>query len=93
MHLAHTQPVAERLLANRAPTSPENESGTPVPAVNLPCQVRSPDDVESNRARPDGRAAAVAAGLPPALGRDACHAAMPGEPGGGRDRCRLAAPV
>src|SRR6266496_1388271 len=74
-------------------TGVPHESGTPVAAVDLPCPVGSLDDVECDRARSDGRAAAMAAGLPPAPGRDASHATVPGEPGRGRGRCRLAAPV
>jgi hypothetical protein len=35
----------------------------------------------------------LAAGLPPAPGRDADHAAVPGEPGSSLDRGRLASPV
>ena len=65
-------------------------SGTPAAAVDLPCPVGSLDDVEGDRARSDCRTAAMAADLSPALGRDASHAAVPGEPGSGRDWCRLA---
>jgi len=69
------------------------ESGTPAVAVDLPCPVGSLDDVECDRARLDGRVAALAAGCLPAPGRDAGHAAVPGEPGSGCDRGRLASPV
>jgi hypothetical protein len=62
------------------------ESGAPAAAVDLPCPVGSLDGVECDRARSDRRVAALAAGLSPAPGRDPGHAAVPGEPGGGRDR-------
>src|SRR5690348_8423806 len=70
-----------------------HESGTPAAAVDLPCPVGSLDDVEHDQARLDCRAAAMAADFPPAPGRDAGHAAVPGEPGSGCDRCRPASPV
>jgi hypothetical protein len=69
------------------------ESGAPAAAVDLPCPVGSLDGVECDQARSDRRVAALAAGLPPAPGRDPGHAAVPGEPGGSRDRGRLASPA
>jgi hypothetical protein len=74
-------------------TGVPHESGAPAAAVDLPCPVGSLDGVECDRARSDRRVAALAAGLPPAPGRDPGHAAVPGEPGGGRDRGRLASSV
>jgi hypothetical protein len=74
-------------------TDVPHESGTPAAAVDLPRPVGSLDDVEHNRARLDGRAAAMAADLQPAPGRDAGHAAVLGEPDGSSDRGRLASPV
>jgi hypothetical protein len=65
-------------------------SGTPVAAVDQPCHVGSLEDVERDRARSDCRAAAMAADLQPVPVRDVSHAAVPGEPGGGRDWCQLA---
>lgn len=74
-------------------TGVPHESGAPAAAVDLPCPVGSLDGVECDRARSDRRVAAVAAGLPPAAGRNPGHAAVPREPGGGRGRARLASPA
>lgn len=69
------------------------KSRAPVAAVDLPCPVRSLDDMEGNRARLRRRAAGAAADQAPALSRDACQSTMAGEPGGGRSRRWLATPV
>jgi len=61
-------------------------SVTPAAAVDLPCPIGSLHDVKRDQARPDRRAEAMAAGLSPSPARDASYAAVPGEPGSGRDR-------
>ena len=80
-------------LPSGRPAGVRHASGTPAAAVDLPCPVGPLDDVERDRAGSDCRTAAITAGLSPAPVRDASHVAVPGEPGSGRDRRRLASPI
>jgi len=49
--------------------------------------------MERDLAGSDGSTTAMTAGFSPAPVGDASHVAVPGEPGSGRDRRRLASPL
>jgi len=94
-HLPHGErgSVSDARESRRQAAGVPSESWAPVAAVDLPCPVGSLDDMEGNRAGLHRHAAAAATDLPPALSRDARQATVPGEPGGGRSRRWLTAPV
>jgi hypothetical protein len=85
--------VSDARESRRQAAGVPGESRAPVAAVDLPCPVRSLDDMEGNRAGLQRGAAAAAADLSPALSRDARQATVPGEPGSGRGRRWLTTPV